>query len=72
MQPLARLTTPSLAPSISSASILMAPKSLTTAAMLEQAIGEGYAATGSFRLISAASVGGVTQQIDLVAGLTQV
>ena len=33
MQPLLRLTTPSAAPVISSASILMAPKSLTTAAI---------------------------------------
>ncbi len=33
MQPFARLTTPSLAPAISSASMLMAPKSLTTAAI---------------------------------------
>ncbi len=33
MQPLARLTTPSLAPAISSASMLIAPKSLTMAAM---------------------------------------
>ncbi|MGY3369180.1 hypothetical protein ACVWZL_006305 [Bradyrhizobium sp. GM2.4] len=33
MQPLARLTTPSLAPAISSASMLIAPKSLTTAAI---------------------------------------
>ncbi|MEY9189172.1 hypothetical protein ABH987_002800 [Bradyrhizobium ottawaense] len=33
MQPLARLTTPSLAPAISSASMLIAPKSLTIAAI---------------------------------------
>ena len=42
-------------------------RALTSAATMEQAIKQGYIARGSFRLIAAASVGGVATPLDIVA-----